>query len=205
MTQPLLPQRITLLFLLSLAFLFQACEEPVFTPKPRGYPKVEYPEKGYTDFSEAYCDLEFRYPSYAKIMQDSLFFDQLPQHPCWFDLYIPAFDCRLHCSYLEVGKQKSFDELRSDAFDLANWHNKKANYIEETAIANRYGAEGMIFEFDGPVASPIQFYLTDPKRQHFLRASLYFNTEARPDSIQPVYNFVRQDLDTMIATFRWGD
>lgn len=193
------------IYLLCGSFLLLAasCEEPVYTPKPRGYPKVNYPEKEYRTFNSDLCDLQFEYPGYAQIIRDSLFFDEAPEHPCWFDVYIQEFDCRIHCSYLPVNQSKSFDELRSDAFDMANWHNKKANYIQESFFENPYGTSGMVFEFDGPVASPYQFFCTDSLRQHFFRGSLYFNTQARPDSLAPVIDFVKADIDRMLETFTW--
>lgn len=36
-----------------------------------------------------------------------------------------------------------------------------------------------------------------------MRGALYFNSEPRLDSIQPVLNFVKQDVDVMIKSFRW--
>jgi gliding motility-associated lipoprotein GldD len=191
--------------LLTIVFVFTQCEDPVYTPKPRGFPKVEFPTDSTTKtFTASYCDFSFEYPAYMQIQQDSTFFDKTPVHPCWFDLYIPEFDSRLHCSYLPVGAQKSFDELRSDAFELANWHNKKANYIDEQLIQTRNGVEGIFFDFEGPVASRYQFFLTDTTRQHFLRAALYFNAQARPDSLAPMYDFLEKDIDRMIKTFRWN-
>lgn len=187
-----------------LALLFTACEGPVFTPKPRGYPRIEYPEnKGSAAFEQADCPFTFELPSYYQIRQDSFFFDQVPPHPCWFDLYVPAFDSRLHCSYLPAGQDKSFDQLRSDAFDLANWHNKKADYIEEIPIKTANGVEGIFFNFEGPVASQYQFFLTDSLHRHFFRAALYINAQARPDSLAPVTELIRKDVDQFINSFRW--
>lgn len=193
------------LFLVPILIL-TACSDPVFTPKPRGFPRIEFPERTGTlkTFDEFDCPFSFEMPDYYVVQRDTAYFDEEPVHTCWFNLFVPAFDSRLHCSYLPVGAQgKSFDQLRSDAFDLANWHNKKANYIDEIPIKNHYGAEGMLFSFEGPVASQYQFFLTDSLHQHFFRAALYFNTQARPDSLAPVYEFLKQDVDQLIATFKW--
>lgn len=190
--------------LLLVAFL-ASCQDPIYTPKPRGYPKVEYPEKAYVPFSEGYCDLSFEYPRYAEIQRDTVYLNEKPAHPCWFDIFFPSFDARLHCTYAPVGEAKSFEELRSDAFELANWHNKKASYIEENLIENQYGSRGLTFEFEGPVASQFQFFLTDSLHRHFFRGALYFNAEARPDSLAPIYEFLRQDVDRMLSTFQWKD
>jgi gliding motility-associated lipoprotein GldD len=192
------------LLILSFVLVVCSCQDIAYTPKPRAYPKIDFPErKQVVSFQNTDCDFTFEYPDYIQVEKDRTFLDSLPPHPCWFDLYVPEFDSRLHCSYLPVSKDKTYEELRSDAFDLANWHNKKANYINEVAIANQYGVKGIMFEFEGPVASPFQFFLTDSLEQHFLRGALYFNTRSRPDSLAPMLDFFREDIDQMIGTFRW--
>ena len=184
-----------------LLFLF-SCQEKVFSPKPRAYPKIVYPEKTYQSFDIDFCACKFDYPAYTEIQQDTAFFDEKPVHPCWFDIYYPDFDSRIHFSYYPVGLYKSLDELKKDAFEMADWHNKKANYIEEIIISKPNNVNGFAFDIEGPVASPFQFYVTDSTR-HFLRGSLYFNTKARPDSLAPVYDFVKRDIMKLIETFEW--
>lgn len=192
--------------LLLATFLIASCsDEPPMTPKPRAYPKVEYPEKAFQDFDKDYCTFSFEYPQYAQIVQDTSFFEQRPVHPCWFDVYFPDFDGRLHCSYYPVGAPKSFETLKADAFELADWHQKKANYVDELKISlPEHGVSGFLFSIEGPAASPLQFYLTD-STQHFLRAALYFNTKTRPDSLAPIHDFVRADVMKMIETFQWNE
>ncbi len=184
---------------------FAACgEETVYTPKPRSFPKINYPEQGqYLTFDQAYCRFTFDYPAYAKIEQDTSFFDELPPDPCWFNIDVPQLNASLYCSYLPVGRYKSFDELRDDAFKMADWHIRKASYIDEQVISNPYGVEGIAFEFEGPTATPFQFYLTDTARTHFFRGSLYFDSEVNTDSLAPVYAFLKKDIDHLIQTFRW--
>ncbi|MEL6636709.1 MAG: hypothetical protein AAFW73_04015 [Bacteroidota bacterium] len=190
-----------LLLALFLSSLVACTEEAPIVPKPRAFPKIEYPERVYQSFDPNFCRFKFEYPSYALVEQDTSFFGESPVDPCWFDLRIPAFDARLHCSYHPVGE--NFEKLRNDAFSLANKHNIKANYIDELPIEKPNGVRGFVFNIEGPVASPFQFYLTDVDDQHFLRASLYFNTQARPDSLAPVLDFVKTDLMHLINTFEW--
>ena len=187
---------------LSFLLLGSCSEEPSYTPKPRAYPKVEYPERAYRQFDKDYCNFTFEYPTYAEVQQDTLFFNEKPAHPCWFDLFIPAFDSRLYFSYYPINRENTFEKLKNDAFELVEWHNKKANYIQDVPIKKEGGVSGFAFVIEGPAASPFQFYLTD-STDHFLRGSLYFNTQARPDSLKPIYKFVEQDILHMIETFQW--
>jgi gliding motility-associated lipoprotein GldD len=177
-------------------------DDGVKTPKARMFPKVIYPDKSYIDFDTSLCDFSFRFPDYGKVVKDSFVFEGKPTHPCWFDIQIPTLNASLHCSYYQVTKEKDLSSLINDAFAIAGKHNIKANYRKEDNIENKYGVKGILFNIDGPVASPNQFYLTDGKN-HFFRASLYFNSKVNPDSTAPVLAFLKTDIDSLIASFRW--
>ena len=94
------------------------------------------------------------------------------------------------------------EKLHSDAFTLAGKHNIKADYIDEIKIQKPNHVSGFLFDIEGAAASPFQFYLTDSTK-HFMRGSLYFNTESRPDSLQPVFEFMKKDIMHLINTFEW--
>ena len=183
-----------------LLFLLSCGDGEVFTPKPRAFPKIEYPDRSYQKFDANYCQFTFLYPSYATVEQDTSFFDEKPADPCWFNMVMPVFNAKVYCSYYPI--EGNFEKLQNDAFNLASKHNIKADYIDELPIEKPNGVKGYVFDIEGAVASSFQFYLTDEEK-HFLRGSLYFNTQARPDSLAPVLNFVKEDLMQMINTFEW--
>lgn len=189
--------------LLLAAVLFAGCGERVPVPKPRAYPRVVYPAKAYAPFDKTYCQFTFDCPTYAKVEQDTLFFGEKPRNDCWFNLRVPALSATIHCSYQPIASKKDFDELVQDAFTMAQKHNLKASYIEETPVhrpADR--VHGVVFDIEGPAASSYQFYLTDSTR-HFLRGALYFDTQSRPDSLAPVIDFMKKDVDRLARTLRW--
>ena len=196
-----MPLKLIISTLFILCF-FSCNDEGIYTPKPRGFPKVVYPERGYQNFTESYCGFSFQYPSYVKIIQDTSFFDEKPVHPCWFDMYFPDFDARIHCSYYPIDAKNPYEKLRTDAFKMAVQHSVKADYIDELPIRKPDGTLGFIFDLDGPVASPFQFYLSD-STSHFLRGALYFNTKSRPDSLAPITNFIKEDIMHMVNSFSW--
>ena len=191
-------------FFLLIALLAAACgQEASFTPKPRGYPRVVYPEKAYQTFDADFCHFTFQYPVYAEIEQDTSFFEEEAAHPCWFDVHTPAFNSRIHCSYYPIDAYKSLERLKQDAFEMADWHNKRANYIDEIRIERPEDqVYGFAFEIEGPAASSFQFYLTD-STEHFLRGALYFRAKAEPDSLAPITDFVVEDVRYLINTFQW--
>lgn len=189
--------------LLAGVFLFFGCgEEAVHLPRPRMYPRVFYPSKAYEDFRQDDCAFAFRKATYSTIEKDTFLFEGKPSSDCWFDIQTTGLNASLHCSYYSINEQSDLSSLVNDVFALAGKHNIKANYRRESPIVNQYGVTGILFEMEGPVASPLQFYLTDEKN-HFFRGSLYFNAAVNPDSTRPVLQFLKQDIDTLITTFRW--
>ena len=193
--------RIFIIFL-SISTLISCGGDKVYTPKPRMYPKIIFPARDYVRFDTSFCDMSFEIPKYASIIQDEYYFDSKPVHPCWFNIQYPNFNGTLHCSYIPINNRKHYDKLINESFKLVEEHNSKANFRQEEEISNQYGVGGLYFTLGGEVATNMQYILTDTT-EHFFRASLYFNSRVSPDSIRPIYNFVKEDVDHMIETFKW--
>ncbi len=188
----------------SFAIIWLSCGEETYTPKPRSFPRVAYPEKVYQNFDTNFCKFTFAYPQYAKVQRDSFnFFDNKTPTTCWFSLHIPSLNAAIYFSYYNIGGENTFAKLRDDAYKLAGKHNIRADYIDELPISKPNSkVGGMAFDIQGPAGCPFQFFVTDSSR-HFLRGALYFNAKARPDSLAPVVNFMKTDLMEIINTFEW--
>lgn len=171
-----------------------ACQDRMPTPKPRAYPRVEFPERVYVQYDTTGCPFAFRYPDYGEI--------RYKEEDCWFDLYMPVFNARLHCSYLPLKNKEEHADLVRDAFVIATKINEKANYMEESRIRNPQGVRGLLLNWSGPAASPVHFFMSDTT-QHFFKAALYFDSRVQPDSLAPMVSFIKQDLDTLMRSFEW--
>jgi len=169
-----------------------------YSPKPRGYHRIVFPEKSYVPFAGD-CPYTFAIPRYATIEPDRT----QDAQPCWLDIYFPEFNARIHLTYMTVQSQENFNELVEDARTFAFNHTIKASAIDRQRI-RRPDADvyGLKYEIRGNAASGLQFFLTDSSR-HYLRGALYFNEKPRIDSIQPVLDFIKADIDTLIKSFRW--
>lgn len=186
-----------------MVLIVTSCNDPIYVPKPRMYPRVNFPQGDNIVIQQEYCNLTFEFPDYANVERDSFFFEGQPSDPCWFDLQIPALNAEIHCSYSPIENRDKFDDLINDAFKLAGKHNIKANYRKESLIENKMeNVYGLLFNIEGPVATPIQFYLTD-STTNFFRGSLYFNDKVDPDSTQVLVDFLSLDINHMIETFKW--
>ncbi|MDB5124436.1 MAG: Gliding motility-associated lipoprotein GldD [Mucilaginibacter sp.] len=179
--------------------LFASCSgNHDYSPKPRGYFRIIFPKKGYQTY-QAGCPFTFEYPKYAVIEPD-----KAPKaKPCWLNMQFPQFNGTLHLSYEPILSKKEFNELIEDAHKLSFKHTVKASSIDQGSISYPdRRVYGIYYTIEGNAASSIQFYLTDSTR-NYIRGALYFNTEPRLDSIQPVLSFVKKDVDMMIKSLRW--
>jgi len=186
------------LVLVFLAIFVSCSGNHDYSPKPRGYFRIVFPKKEYQNYNES-CPFTFVYPRYAYIEPDR----HPDAKPCWLNMQFPQFRGTLHLSYEHIHSKKEFNELIEDAHKLSFKHTVKATSIDEGLI--RYPDRrvyGIYYTIDGNAASSIQFFLTDSTR-NYIRGALYFNTEPRLDSIQPVLTFVKKDVDLMIKSFRW--
>ena len=177
--------------------LFSCGEGERPLPKPRGYFRIDLPEKSYVsvDSIEKYA---FEIPTYAKLTYDPF----SPQEKNWINVEVPQFKASIHLTHKDVNGNLS--EYLDDVHTMLTKHLQKANGMNDSLIVNpERRVYGMLIEMDGKgVATPLQFYLTD-STANFVRGALYFNFVPNNDSMQPVIDYLRQDIDRMISTFEW--
>ena len=181
-----------------LAFVAFSCDRDTnYLPKPRGYFRIDLPEKAYTkvDTIERYS---FECPVYALVTPDPY----SPDEKNWVNIEMPSFKGSIHLTHKPV--DGNLGEYLEDVHTMVTKHLQKANGMRDSLIVNdEHNVYGMFIEMDGKgVATPMQFYLTDSTK-NFVRGALYFNFKPDNDSMQPVINFIRQDIDHLIETFEW--
>ena len=187
---------------LALLLTFLASCNSDFVQKERGYFKISFPQKKYQSFNAPNFPYTFEYPVYATIVRDTTFFDEKAENPYWINVNFPRFDGELHLSYKEIGKNK-FDALVDDAFKLAyKQHTSQASAIKPLRFELPNHVSGIYFSLKGNAATANQFFATDSVR-HFLRGALYFNVPPNEDSLRPVNDFLREDMQHLIETLRW--
>lgn len=185
-------------FALFLMF-FVACGDR-YTPKPRGFFRIDFPEKEYRIFDSVY-PYEFSYPVYGMISEDPQ--DEAHDRLRRFNINYPELNATLHMTYVPLQKT-SLDTVIGDAAEFVYKHVSKATQISKTQISYpEKSVYGTLFNIRGKnVASACQFYVTD-SLHHFLRGSLYFNTSPDNDSLKPVVDFLKEDIEYMLKTLQW--
>lgn len=169
------------------------------TPKPRLYPRVDFPERKYHVFNA--CNFEFEYPDYAEIKKEKTYFDTDAPNDCWYNLFFKSYNDTLYLTYYPFNNKNEFEKLIEDSYDLVSKHDVKASGRKEIPVKLKT-AGGMLFKIEGNVASHTQFFLTDSTR-NFIRGSLYFNNKVNTDSMQVIQDFIDEDIEHLIHSFKW--
>ena len=179
------------------ALLFQDCKRNDHSaPKPRGYFRIDLPKKEHKQL-QLNCPYRFEYPVYSKIIRDPRNIGR----DCWINIHYPQFNSNIHISYKKMNN--NLKKYAEDAHTLAYKHTVKAEAIKENFYRDEKRNDyGVFYELKGNVASPAQFFVTD-SINHFLRGSLYFRTVPNKDSLAPVIQFVKQDMQHLIETLHW--
>ncbi len=186
-------------FILCSVLLAYGCGSS-YTPKPHGYPKIEFPKKVYKTFNED-CAYQFDIPTYARVERDT----HQSTEPCWYSIKFPAYNVTIYLTYKKVTRPGQLDTLTEEAYKLAMKHNIKADIIDEREIYNaKNGNRGMIYELYGPSATPYNFYITDDKT-NYLRGSFYFDERTKTDSVAPVFEFIKEDMVHLMNTLQWKE
>lgn len=179
--------------------LLSSCtEEEVYTPRPRGYYRISLPEKKYVEW-KGDCPFTMEIPEYSKMYKSSA-----PNAPdCWKDLFFGKFNATVYMSYNEITSDSIFAELINQSWELTEAHHEMSQAFQDSIILRpEDGVYGTVIVLGGNAASLVQFYLTDSVK-NFVRGSLYFYATPNKDSLQPVVNYIKQDVFHLVQTLKW--
>jgi gliding motility-associated lipoprotein GldD len=184
----------SILVLMVSVFVLVSCggEAGDYYPKPRGYMRLDFPERNYEVFSPDSCPYQFEIPEYFKVADKA---------NCNKDIIMDRFNATLFLTYQAIDSNllMNIEYSRKLAYD----HSIKADAIEEIAMIDpRRRAYGLKYNLKGDAASPYQFYVTDSTK-HFLRGALYFNVKPNYDSVRTSLEYITEDLDNILETVRW--
>jgi gliding motility-associated lipoprotein GldD len=207
--------RINIIYIIFVFLLAVSCNS-AFTPKPKGYFKIDFPQRGYQTFSEPGFPYSFEYPVYATVTKE---IDSSGQQPYWLNIEFKDFAGRIYLSYKSINGysvykvksgdvyrdslvKNSFERLRDEAFSLTYKHTIKASGIIDSFFNPAKGYAGMYFYVEGNAATSKQFFITDSVK-HFLRGALYFDATPNQDSLGVASEFLDADVKHLINTLKW--
>jgi gliding motility-associated lipoprotein GldD len=172
-----------------------ACSD--YTPKPRGYFRIEPPTPSYASLASEQLPYSFHVSSLARV--------ELPAAGSpegWLTVSYPSLGAKLYCSYLPVSRL-SLGQVIHESNELVTRQAKYPQYVELQVFTNpEEGVYASLFESVGGGAVPIQFTLTDSAR-HFFRGTLLYDRPLNADSLAPVTRYLREDVVELIQSFHW--
>ncbi len=184
----------TLLFIL-IALAPISCKKK-YTPKPKAYYRIEFPEKEYQNWNTD-SPYSFDLLSTAKIEKDA----SKGAEKYWLNIQYPEYRATIHLSYKNV--DNNLEEYLEDSRKLAYKHSIVADAIaEQVYINDKEKVYGMIYRIKGNAASSVQFVATDSTK-HFLRGALYFREHPNQDSLSPVIQFIDKDIIRLMESLKW--
>lgn len=176
--------------------LFTACTEETFVPKPPTYLRLEVPEHSYQLISDA-CPYHFELSKLYKAIPVV----ENGDSTCHKDIDLGPLNGALHLSFIEMTEPlATYVNFVNDKVDE---HKVKASAINDQNFINpKTRVFGTLFELEGDVASPFQFYLTDSVTR-FVSGVVYFNSVPNYDSLKPTLDYLKVDIEHLINTFEW--
>ena len=180
-----------------MALLLFACGEDTFIPKPPTYLRLELPDHTYENYKDS-CQYSFDLPSIytvekAPISDGEACHRRIQLGPLNGTIYFRHWDMTQSLAYYV-----------NNANDEIDRHKGKARSVEDNRIIrDQDDVYGTLFHLKGDVATPFQFYLTD-STDHFVYGEVLFNSAPNYDSLKPSLDYLRQDLDQLLETFKWA-
>ncbi len=187
---------LTRLLILILILLLSACKNE-YTPRPKGYFRIDFPEKKYQEYKSD-CPYTFEYPVYGVIVE----YNRYNSEPCWIDIEFPKNKGKIHITYKTLNNNlaRHIEDIRT----LAYKHLIKADdIIENQIIFPERKVFGLLYNIEGNTASSVNFFITD-SIENFFSGALYFYVKPNKDSLDPVISFFKKDIEHLIETFKWN-
>ncbi|MGM9760084.1 MAG: gliding motility protein GldD [Parabacteroides sp.] len=185
------------LVVIGLCSLWGIACTPDYTPKPRGYMRIEPPQASYVQL--AADSLPF---SFDRSQETILSFLPSPVHEEWFNLDYPALQATLYCSCFPVTPRTLSRAVAESRHLVEQQLKANVRIREKIYIDPDQRVFASLFLLDGETSSPIQFLLTD-STSRFFRGALYYDCAPAADSLAPVTDYLLQDILALIQSFRW--
>tara|TARA_B100000700_G_C14990836_1_gene831231 strand:- start:327 stop:863 length:537 start_codon:yes stop_codon:yes gene_type:complete len=168
-----------------------SCSER-YSPKPRGYIRVDLAPKKDKLFAPQNCPFNFTTSNY---------FELIYKNTCWIDLEYAKHNATIHMTYKKI--DNDLFKLLEDSRNMVYKHTVKADAISEKIYHNNLNqTHGTLYDIEGETASSVQFHITD-SINNFIRGALYFQVNINKDSLSPIINYLRDDILKIMESLRW--
>ena len=209
--------------LLLAATFFAACGgDDSYTPKPKGYMRIDMPEHKYwlvdtlhhpdTPYwmgdSIQVLSHEPPYQTFPIIFEANQCAEvgekDAPKGVTWIDITYPQWNGIIFLTYKPLRRSSDLAAEVDTSYQLLSKHFDFSSGVDERQFVNEDDhVYATTYRLSGQnVASTFQFWATDSVR-HFLRGSLYIDCVPNNDSLAPVLEYLQQDLIHLVETLKW--
>ncbi len=184
-------------FLFTISLIIVSCQRN-YTPKPRGYFRIDLPQKKYVQTPDI-LPYSFEIPAQSMIVNNR----KAKRELYWINIEYPQYKATIYLSYKEVDNNNNLSKYINDSREFVYKHTIKADaIIEDVYVNSEKNVYGVKYDIKGDAASNTQFFLTDSTK-NFIRGALYFNVVPNKDSLAPVLSYINDDIVHIIETFEW--
>jgi len=182
---------------LILMLIMISCDEETYIPKPPTYLRLELPDHTYKYYVDS-CQYSFDLASIYSIKKSPKSEDS----ECHRSIDLGPLNGTVFFRYWDMTEPLSF--YVNNANDEIDRHKGKAlNVRDELILRDKDDVYGILFQLEGDVATPFQFYLTD-STDRFVYGEVLFNFSPNYDSLKPTLDYLKQDLSQLLETFKWN-
>ncbi|MDR2979769.1 MAG: hypothetical protein LBV02_04950 [Bacteroidales bacterium] len=189
-------------WILGSIIFFSSCikQEENYTPKPKGYFRIELPKHEYVQMdTDSMLPFLLQHSRHAEVNVESK-----EAGMYWLNVDYPSLNAQINMTYIPLHgdlRELAVAEEKMMAFHIE--HGKVDDILEDYIYDPNHRIYGKIFTIEGKTAAtPLTFWATD-SADHFLRAALYFNFAPNNDSLKPVIDYLKDDVLEMINTLEW--
>lgn len=178
--------------------LYSCGGEQAFTPKPKGFPRINLPAQEYQTLEGDY-PYHFEFSKSAIIQKDTF----LNAEPYWIIIYYPELESRIQLTYKNFnGDMSRLKSHIDDSYRLAAKHQVKATEQIDNVVTYADDVKAITMEIKGEVPSHFQFFTTDTTK-HFLRGATYLTEPTFNDSLKPVVDYMKLESEHLLKTLNW--
>ena len=98
-----------------------------YTPKPRGYHRIDFPQKQYQLFKSD-CNFQFEVPVYSTVKQNTESYAE----KCWYNVNFTGYNASIYLTYKPI--KKNLPNYIEDVRTIVYKHAIKADDIIDTPI-----------------------------------------------------------------------
>lgn len=202
--------------------LLVSCGGNDYTPKPKGYMRIDLPEHSYwlVDTLPLADTLYWGGDTLIAISKDKPFHTfpiifeanqsaevsekDAPAGVTWIDIMYPKWNGVIFLTYKHLRKPADLAAEVDTSYQLLSKHFAFSSGVDERQFVNeKEHVYATTYRVSGQnVASTFQFWATDSVSR-FLRGSLYIDCVPNNDSLAPVLEYMQQDLVHLVETLKW--